>query len=63
MKERVEPLYSKQDIKYRDFQAPLFPTIDKERMIGVRTPELKKLAKYLNGSETANKFIVDNRAY
>ena len=57
MKEIVELLYSKQDIKYRDFQAPLFPTIDKERMIGVRTPELKKLAKDLNGSETANKFI------
>ena len=50
-------LLAKQDIKYRDFQAPLFPNIDKERMIGVRTPELKKLAKELFGSELANKFI------
>ena len=50
-------LFAKQDIKYRDFQAPLFPTIDKEKMIGVRTPELKKLAKELFGGETANKFI------
>lgn len=50
-------LFAKQDIKYRDFQAPLFPNIDKERMIGVRTPELKKLAKELFGSELANKFI------
>ena len=57
MKEIVDLLYSKQDIKYRDFQAPLFPNIDKERMIGVRTPELKKLAKELNGSDFANKFI------
>ena len=57
MKEIVDLLFSKQDIKYRDFQAPLFPNIEKERMIGVRTPELKKLAKELFGKETANKFI------
>ena len=57
MKEIVDLLYSKQDIKYRDFQSPLFPNIDKEKMIGVRTPELKKLARELDGSETANKFI------
>ena len=57
MKEIVNLLYAKQDIKYRDFQAPLFPNIEKERMIGVRTPELKKLAKELSGSETANEFI------
>ena len=57
MKEIVDLLFEKQDIKYRDFQAPLFPNIEKERMIGVRTPELKKLAKELYGSETANKFI------
>ena len=57
MKEIVDLLFSKQDIKYRDFQAPLFPNLEKERMIGVRTPELKRLAKELYGSETANKFI------
>ena len=57
MKEIVDLLFSNQDIKYRDFQAPLFPNIDKEKMIGVRTPELKKLAKELFGSDAANKFI------
>ena len=57
MKEIVDLLYSKQDIKYRDFQAPLFPNIDKETMIGVRTPELKKLAKELYGKDIANDFI------
>ena len=57
MKEIQDLLFAKQDIKYRDFQAPLFPNIDKERMIGVRTPDLKKLAKELFGSEMANKFI------
>ena len=57
MKTVVDLLFSKRDIKYRDFQAPLFPSIDKETMIGVRTPELKKLAKELFNTETANKFV------
>ena len=57
MEEIVNLLFSKQDIKYRDFQAPLFPNINKERMIGVRTPELKKLAKELYGNELAKEFV------
>ena len=57
MKGIVDLLFSKQDTKYRDFQAPLFPGVEEDRFIGVRTPELKKLAKELFGSETANKFI------
>ena len=57
MKEIVDLLFSKQDIKFRDFQAPLFPTVDKERIIGVRTPDIKQLAKELFGSDTANEFI------
>lgn len=57
MKEIVDLLFENQDIKYRDFQAPLFPNLDKEMMIGVRTPTLKRLAKELFNSETANSFI------
>ena len=57
MTEIQELLFAKQDTKYRDFQAPLFPNINKEKMIGVRTPELKKLAKELFGKEIANEFI------
>ena len=57
MKEIIDLLYSKQDIKYRDFQTPLFPGVSEDRFIGVRTPELKKLAKELFNTETANKFI------
>ena len=45
-------LFDMQDIKYREFQAKLMPTVDPEKMIGVRTPELRKYAKQLikNGS-------------
>ena len=57
MKQIVDILFEKQDLKYRDFQAPLFPNIAKEKMIGVRTPELKKVAKEISGSDIAKEFI------
>ena len=40
-----EELFKLQDIKYRDFQSKLIPNIDSSSMIGVRTPDLRKLAK------------------
>lgn len=42
-----ERLFALQDEKYRDFQIKLMPTVDPETVIGVRTPELRKLAKEL----------------
>ena len=42
-----EKLFQLQDVKYRDFQKKLIPTMDPEKIIGVRTPELRKLAKQL----------------
>ena len=38
-------LFEMQDLAYRDFHAKLMPTIDKNCIIGVRTPELRKYAK------------------
>jgi 3-methyladenine DNA glycosylase AlkD len=40
-------LFELQDTKYRDFQAGLIPNVDKNTLIGVRTPELRMLAKEL----------------
>ena len=40
-------LFEMQDLKYRDFQNKLIPTVDTETIIGVRTPELRALAKEL----------------
>ena len=57
MQEIVNLLFERQDIKYRDFQKPLFPGVTEDRFIGVRTPELKKLAKELYGSDLANQFV------
>ena len=38
-------LYELQDKKFADFQSSLIPTIDKKDIIGVRTADIKKLAK------------------
>ena len=45
MKDITERLYDKQDLKYRDFTAKLIPGISEERIIGVRLPEIRKIAK------------------
>ena len=52
-------LFDLQDIKYRDFQAKLIPGKDTEIMIGVRTPELRKLAKQMLKREDIGEFLRD----
>lgn len=44
----INELQSLQDLNYRDFQAKLIPTIDKSTIIGVRMPDLRKLAKKID---------------
>ena len=43
-----ERLFAMQDLGYRDFHARLMPTVDKETVIGVRIPMLRKYAKELS---------------
>ena len=38
-------MYDLQDLKYRDMQIKIIPTINPQSVIGVRTPELKSMAK------------------
>lgn len=38
-------LFALRDEKYRDFQSKLVPSVPAESVIGVRTPELRRLAK------------------
>lgn len=44
-------LFELQDKSYRDFQAKLIPTIPSDSIIGVRIPEIRKLAKELSKNE------------
>lgn len=58
MEEITKKLFSLQDEKYRDFQIKLVPGITKEQMIGIRTPDLRTLAKEIAAtSETASSFL------
>lgn len=59
MERITEKLFSLQDLKYRDFQAKLIPGISPENVIGVRTPELRKLAKELIRSGDAEQFLTE----
>ncbi len=52
-----QQLFQMQDTKYRDFNSKLIPNLPKESFIGVRTPQLKKLAKELYKSEAASQFL------
>ena len=53
----TDRLFELQDTGYRDFQSRLIPDIPKEKIIGVRTPILRKIAKELAGTKEAEKFI------
>lgn len=46
-----EELFKLKDEKYRDFQIKLMPTVDKNTVIGVRIPELRKLSKKLENND------------
>lgn len=50
-------LFELQDLKYRDFHSKLMPTVDKEKIIGVRVPVLRKLAKEVKDTEKAKLFL------
>ena len=52
-----ERLFAVQDKKYGDFTSSLIPNIEREKVIGVRSPEIKKLASEFSGSETGEVFI------
>ncbi len=59
MERITELLVERKDEKYADFHSRLIPTVDRERIIGVRTTELRKLAKTLMSEdpETVGQFI------
>ena len=52
-----EKLSSLQDLKYRDMQVRIIPSVKPESIIGVRTPELRKMAKELAQSREIGIFL------
>lgn len=55
----LDSLYSGADLKYRDFNSSLVPTVDKSRFIGVRTPQLRIWARDIIKSGYDKDFIHD----
>lgn len=52
-----EALFSLQDEKYREFQRKLIPSLDPDKIIGVRTPALRRAAKELAGKRETPVFL------
>lgn len=52
-----ERLMALQDTEYREFHSALMPTVNKEKIIGVRVPELRKLAKELFRNGVGEEYI------
>ena len=54
--ERLSELGSE---KYRDFQSKLVPNIPKETILGVKTPDMRKIAKEIRGTKEAEAFLAE----
>lgn len=50
-------LFDMQDSAYREFHCRLIPTVDKERVIGVRTPQLRRYARAFFKTPEAAEFV------
>ena len=55
--EILDELYRLKDEPYAAFQSKLLPTVPPQTVIGVRTPQLKALAKKLKNSDEAKEFL------
>lgn len=67
MKKIVDKLFTKCDLKYKDFESSLIPNIDKKNVIGVRIPDIRKISKELSRedkdlflSELPHKYLEEN---
>ncbi|MCF0130389.1 MAG: DNA alkylation repair protein, partial [Pseudobutyrivibrio sp.] len=58
-KEILDRLYDLQDLKYKDFSARLVPNISSEYIVGVRLPQLRKLAKEYATRNEIEEFLQD----
>ena len=47
------------DEQYRDFQSKLVPNIPKETVLGVRTPDMRRIAREIRGTEEADAFLLE----
>lgn len=53
----TDQLFAIQDVAFGDFQAKLMPNINRNNIIGVRTPALRALARKIAKTDAAQEFI------
>ena len=54
-----EALFAMRDEPYAQFQRKLMPTVDPARVLGVRIPDVRRLAKSIYGTNAARAFLSD----
>ena len=52
-----EKLIACGDERYREFQSKLVPNVPKETILGVRTPDMRRIAKEIRGTKEAEAFL------
>ena len=52
-----EKLLEAKDDRYREFQARLVPNIPSETILGVRTPDMRKIAREVSGTPYRDEFL------
>lgn len=52
-------LFSCQDLKYRDFHSKLMPDYNKNNIIGVRSPQVKSIARAFSKREDIDEFLFE----
>ena len=50
-------LFEMQDLQYKSFHSKLMPTVDPDKIIGIRVPQLRKFAKEFSKTPEAEEFI------
>jgi 3-methyladenine DNA glycosylase AlkD len=54
-----EALFQMQDIPYREMQIKIIPSVKPEKIIGVRTPALRKMAREISAAGEGAAFLQD----
>ena len=54
-----ERLIGGADENYKEFQSKLVPNIPGETILGVRTPDMRRIAKEINGTAEAEQFLAE----
>ena len=57
MNDILKQLFDLQDVTYKEFHSKLMPSVNKDTIIGIRVPVLRRYAKSIQGTKEANEFL------